>query len=93
MVMHVHHEHQSCTKFISHNRDRGVGSPICQRLPAHSQFHPSTTLLLSRDFAYQALFFLTLYLYSFFISPYFILLNKCDIEQKKERLGTSMVQL
>ncbi len=46
-------------------------------------YHSSTTRLLSRDLARQALLFLCLFLLSFFVPPYFILLN-----YDKEREGT-----
>ena len=76
-----------------------VGSPTSLAQHAHAHFHPSTTLLPSRDFPIQALLFPNFTSISFFIPPintvfylieriiqYFILLNDCDKEQKKESL-------
>ncbi len=69
-----------------------VGSPTSLALHAHAHFHPSTTLLPSRDFPIQALVFPNSTSISFFIPPintvfylieqliqYFVLLNGCDI--------------
>ena len=80
--------------------DLCVGSPTSLAQYAHAHFHPSTTLLPSRDFPIQALLlFPNFTSISFFIPPintvfylieriiqYFILLNDCDKEQKKESL-------
>ncbi len=79
--------------------DLCVGSPTSLAQHAHAHFHPSTTLLPSRDFPIQALLFPNSTSISFFIPPintvfylierliqYFILLNDCDKEQKKESL-------
>ncbi len=79
--------------------DLYVGSPTSLALHAHAHFHPSTTLLPSRDFPIQALLFPNSTSISFFIPPintvfylierliqYFVLLNNCDKEQKKESL-------
>ncbi len=76
--------------------DLYVGSPISLAHHAHAHFHPSTTLLPSRDFPIQALLFPNSTSISFFIPPintvfylieqYFVLLNDCDKEQKKESL-------
>ena len=79
--------------------DLCVGSPTSLAQHAHAHFHPSTTLLPSRDFPIQALLFPNFTSISFFIPPintvfylierliqYFILLNDCDKEQKKESL-------
>ena len=76
-----------------------VGSPTSLAQHAHAHFHPSTTLLPSRDFLIQALLFPNSTSIYFFIPPintvfylierlrqYFILLNDCDKEQKKESL-------
>ena len=79
--------------------DLCVGSPTSLAQHAHAHFHPSTTLLPSRDFPIQALLFPNSTSISFFIPPintvfylierliqYFILLNDSDKEQKKESL-------
>ena len=76
--------------------DLCVGSPTSLAQYAHTHFHPSTTLLPSRDFPIQALLFPNFTSISFFIPPintvfylieriiqYFILLNDCDKEQKR----------
>ncbi len=68
-----------------------VGSPTSLALHAHAQFHPSTTLLPSRDFPIQALLFPNSTSISFFIPPIFVLLNDCDKEQKKETPRGSLV--
>ncbi len=56
--------------------DLYVGSPTSLALHAHAHFHPSTTLLPSRDFPIQALFFpnSTSIFLSLFLQliPYFI---------------------
>ncbi len=64
--------------------DLCVGSPTFLAQHAHAHFHPSNTLLPSRDFPIQALtlrLFLSLFLQ---LIQYFILLNDCDKEEKGE---------
>ncbi len=87
--------------------DLCVGSPTSLAQYAHhAHFHPSTTLLPSRDFPIQALLFPNFTSISFFIPPintvfylieriiqYFILLNDCDKEQKKESLCRGYVYM
>ena len=73
-----------------------VGSPTSLAQHAHAHFHPSTTLLPSRDFLIQALLFPNSTSISFFIPPintvfylierlrqYFILLN--DVIKNRKR--------
>ena len=73
-----------------------VGSPTSLAQHAHAHFHPSTTLLPSRDFPIQALLFPNSTSISFFIPPintvfylterlrqYFILLN--DVIKNRKR--------
>ena len=75
--------------------DLCVGSPTSLAQYAHAHFHPSTTLLPSRDFPIQVLFPNSTSI-SFFIPPintvvylieriiqYFILFNDSDKEQKR----------
>ena len=86
--------------------DLCVGSPTSLAQYAHAHFHPSTTLLPSRDFPIHALLFPNFTSISFFIPPintvfylieriiqYFILLNDCDKEQKKESLCRGYVSV
>ena len=49
--------------------DLCVGSPTSLAQYAHAHFHPSTTLLPSRDFPIQALLFPNFTSISFFIPP------------------------
>ncbi len=57
-----------------------------QLVTAHVHFHLSTTRLPSRDLARQALYFLSPFLLSFFVSPIppvFFLIDLVTNEQKK----------
>ncbi len=58
-------------------------------MSAHVHFHCATTVPPSRDLARQALLFHGRFVLSFFVPPIltvFYLIERCDKEQKKERL-------
>ncbi len=59
--------HRSPLLSIVIDIDLYVGSPASLALHAHAHFHPSTTLLPSRDFPIQALLFPNSTSISFFI--------------------------